>query len=340
MFSQARWKLTGWYVLIICLISLTFSAIIYKLVGIEIERLSFLSRTRWERRLELRGLGQDMFPPQTLIPPWSDPDLALDAKNRLLTILGFVNGGILLISGGLAFFLSGQTLKPIKEMMEDQNRFVADASHELKTPLTSLKSSFEVFLREPKPKMGEARQLVADSINDVNQLQKLSESLLTLASNRNSTKQINKTNLQEMMTKIIKKYSTAANNKDIKLVNQVKAGEVWGNDMELSILVGNIIDNAIKYSHKNGRVIVKSIENKREVVLSIKDEGIGIASKDLPHIFKRFYRADKARSHNQAGGYGLGLAMAHKIAQNNKIQIGVKSQIGKGSLFSVTFQKQ
>jgi signal transduction histidine kinase len=280
-----------------------------------------------------------VFPPQALIPQWNDPDLALDAKNRLLTILGFVNGGILIISGGLAFFLSGQTLKPIKEMIDEQNRFVADASHELKTPLTSLKSSFEVFLREPKPKISEAKQLVTESIGDVNQLQKLSESLLTLASSKNLTKLKKNTNLLKLVTEVIRKYRTTADNKGIKIINKVGEGVVWGNEIELSIMLGNIVDNAIKYSRIGGEVLIKSIDDKRGVVLTIKDEGIGIVQKDLAHIFKRFYRADEARSHNHTGGYGLGLAIAQKIAENNGAQIGVKSQVGKGSLFSVTFQK-
>jgi signal transduction histidine kinase len=96
-------------------------------------------------------------------------------------VLIALNLGILIISGGLGYVLADRTLKPIKEMMEEQNRFIGNASHELRTPLTSLKSAFEVYLRDNQPSLPEAKKLVKESIDEVNKLQSLSESLLKLA---------------------------------------------------------------------------------------------------------------------------------------------------------------
>ena len=96
-------------------------------------------------------------------------------------MLIIVNSGILILSGGMGYVLSGLTLKPIKDMMDEQNRFISDASHELKTPLTSLKIAFEVYLRGKNPTPQETKTLITESIDEVNKLQSLSESLLQLA---------------------------------------------------------------------------------------------------------------------------------------------------------------
>jgi signal transduction histidine kinase len=338
MFRQAKWKLTGWYVLIISLISLTFSGVIYQLIGGEIDRLAFQQRTRWERRLEMWGLNPGDFP-RAPLPPWGDPDLAIDAKRSLLVILLGANGGILIISGGLAYFLAGLTLKPIGEMMEEQNRFVADASHELKTPLTALKSSLEVFLRDPKPKMSEVRDLVKGSVEEVDQLQLLSENLLTLAKNqptRSDKKEAVK--LKIITQKVINKFEKLAQTKKIVLVNNAGEESVTVHVKNLEIILTNLIDNAIKYGKAGGKVEAATKRENKRTKLIIKDNGIGIDNKDLPHIFERFYRADEARTKFDGSGFGLGLAMVYKLAADEGASIDVVSTKGRGSSFSVNFQ--
>lgn len=175
MFINARIKLTAWYLLIIMAVSLSLSAIIYRIQLSEIQRVEFAFRTRLGQRLEAnRGLG----PMASLI---SDPEVLEEAKNRITISLVFLNAGIFVVSGGLGYFLAGRTLRPIQEMLDEQSRFVSDASHELKTPITSLKSAFEVYLRNSKPTLPKSKILIRESLEETNKLQALTESLLQLA---------------------------------------------------------------------------------------------------------------------------------------------------------------
>ena len=148
MFEGARVKLTAWYVLIIMIISIGFSAVIFDLVSLEVQRFAVAQRYRIERLYI-----QD----DTLLPPVQpDVDLVNEARHRLFLILLGINGGILIAAGGLAYLLAGKTLRPIGEMVDEQNQFISDASHELRTPLTSMKSSMEVGLRDRKMGIREA----------------------------------------------------------------------------------------------------------------------------------------------------------------------------------------
>ena len=147
MFNSARLKLTAWYLLGIMCISILFSSIIYRGLMSEVNRFEQIQRFRFERRLE-----EGEIVPKTIIfklpPPIpGSQELIEETEKRILIMLITVNAGIFIISGLLGYVLAGRTLKPIKEMMDEQNRFISDASHEFRTPLTSLKSGFEVFLR-------------------------------------------------------------------------------------------------------------------------------------------------------------------------------------------------
>ena len=110
---------------------------------------------------------------------------------------------------------------------------------------------------------------------------------------------------------------------------------VLGNKDKLSELFVILLDNAIKYSPKNSLIKIGSKTGKRQVVIKVSDQGLGIEEKDLPHIFERFYRADSARSHFEEGGYGLGLAIAKKIVDEHGGKILVNSIVGKGSEFKI-----
>jgi len=134
MFRSARFKLTAWYLLIIMLISALFSLVIYRGVTLELEmRFSLI-----EQRFEMQNFRMNH--PPLSSPPLFEEDLAT-AKRRVLMMLLYINGVILVFSGGAGYFLAGRTLGPIENALEEQKRFVADASHELRTPLTALKTS-------------------------------------------------------------------------------------------------------------------------------------------------------------------------------------------------------
>lgn len=181
MFQTARLKLTAWYLLIIMAVSFSFSAVIYRALTIEVERFGRIQRYRIEHRMRnemILPFDAEFSPPML---PIDDPELVLYIKRRMLVTLTLINSSIFVISGLLGYMLAGRTLRPIAHMVEEQNRFISDASHELRTPLTALKSSLEVHLRDKNLQLQTAKAVIRDSIQDVDALTTLSNSLLTLA---------------------------------------------------------------------------------------------------------------------------------------------------------------
>ncbi len=345
MFHSARLKLTTWYLLIIMLISICFSAVIYRFLTIEVDRFARKNRVMIERKI---NEGDFFSPPlrirQSIPLEFVEPDLIEEIKLRILWILILVNGGIFIFSGGFGYLLAGKTLKPIKDMVEEQNRFISDASHELRTPLTSLKTAMEVYLRDKKHKLSNATTIIKESIEEVNKIQALSESLLTLAQYQkpNGNTKIENLNLSKILDESIKKIAPIAKNKLIKIQprfnrsqNNNKNFQIKGNKFALVDLFVILLDNAVKYSKNGQSVVISSKHLNNSILISVEDYGIGIEKKDLPHIFDRFYRSDLARTKRTYGGYGLGLAIAKKIVEAHNGMISVTSKVGEGTKFIV-----
>lgn len=340
MFHSARLKLTTWYLLMIMLVSVAFSAGIYRVLVMEVTRFERLQRIRLEQRLQNGDLfPQDIRPrrtPSDLIP--NNPELIDDIKHRVLLTLVMINVGVFVAAGGLGYFLAGKTLKPIKEMVENQNQFISDASHELKTPLTALKTSMEVNLRDKNLNLKEAKTLIKESVEDVNKLQVLSEGLLTLVGFQipNGNSKFAQVSTGQILKDAIRKMKHLASLKNITIKIMDKDYKVSGNADNLTNLFVILLDNAIKYSPKKSKIEIKSMKNDGTVTISFTDHGIGIAAENIPHIFDRFYRSDQSRTKSETNGFGLGLAIAQKIVQNHRGTIEVESKLKTGSTFSVT----
>ncbi|MEK7168823.1 MAG: HAMP domain-containing sensor histidine kinase [Patescibacteria group bacterium] len=303
MFTEARIKLTLFYLTIIMVISIFFSAIIYQGATFELSRIQNRQRI--------------MRPNSAFV---IDPDIVRETKNRIFISLLALNGIILIGSGLSGYFLAGKTLSPIQKMMDEQKEFISNASHELRTPLAALKSQIEVGLRSKKISTKDLIELLKSNLDDVNNMTKLSDYLLKLNKQQNAKVEFKKVDL----TKIIKEVAGTRNFK-LNLTNTV----VRGDRDSLKELVSILLDNAIKYG--GGKEISLSLRNK---ILKITDHGIGIPEEDLPHVFDRFFRGDKARSHD---GYGLGLSIAKQIADNHNAKIKVESKLGFGTTFKVIF---
>lgn len=342
MFQKARIRLTAWYLIMIMAVSLMFSSIIYKAATVEITRFELRHRMRMEQRLQdiphIRIQIDDNptiapFPP---LPP--TPDLIDEVKGRIIWLLFVLNMGILVVAGFLGYILAGRTLKPIKEMVDEQNRFISDASHELKTPLTSLKTAMEVHLREKNPKKEEMKELLTESITEVDRLQSLSESLLTLAQYGQPQSQITfeKNGITEIIKKSVQKVQPLAKQKQIEIKTDIEEVELQADTSSLTDLFVILLDNAVKYSAKKSEIEVRSKKTDGHVKISVIDHGEGISEKDLPYIFDRFYRADSARTKRNVGGYGLGLSIAKKIAVAHNGAISVISKEKEGSIFEIT----
>lgn len=341
MFTKARLELTAWYLLIIMFISISFSFLLFKLLTNEVERFARIQRFRIERRIQNSDHSSDVPelipPPSVMEIPILEPDLVTETKSRIALSLTLINCGILVLAGGLGYFLAGKTLKPIGEMLDDQNRFVSDASHEFRTPLTSMRSAMEVYLREKKPSINEAKQIIKDSLTDVISIQTLSENLLDLTQYHKPKQYIKfeKFELAELIKNVIKTYDNIAKQKEIIIKAKVDSFQIFANEYSIRHLLMILLDNAIKYSSNKGMIeIFCSIQN-HQAVLSIKDHGIGIDEKDQLHIFDRFYRSDNARSKTGSGGFGLGLSIAKQIINVHHGSITVYSKLGKGSTFTV-----
>ena len=324
-------------------VSLSFSAVIYRTLTSELERFGRMQRYRIERRLSndiLIPLDDTLAPPPML--PIDDSELINYIKRRMLIALAVVNSSIFVLSGLLGYMLAGRTLKPIADMVDEQNRFVSDASHELRTPLTALKAMLEVHLRDKNLSLPAAKAVLQDSIEEVNTLQSLSDSLLTLTQYQKpgAVAQFEKLDLTALLREAMRRVAPLANEKNITIKLTGTRETVRGIRHSVTDLFVILLDNAIKYSRAAATVSIRTQKNETGVTVLVKDEGEGIAKKDLPYIFDRFYRADSARARDlprrQAGGYGLGLAIAKKIVDLHRGTITVTSKPDYGSTFAVT----
>lgn len=307
MFHKARIKLTLYYLAVIMIVSLFFSGIIYRSLTFELNRIENLQRLRRPN-------------PVFII----DPEIVRETKSRIFFSLVSINVAIFGISGVLGYFLAGKTLDPISKMVEEQKEFIGNASHELRTPLSSLKTQIEVSLRDKNLKISDAKEILKSALEDVNKMTKLANYLLELNKYQNNKNISNfkKVDLAEIVKNVVGK------NKKVKL--SLEKAVIKADRDSVSEMTSILIDNALKYS--NNKLV--EIKVKKKGILIVEDKGIGISSEDLPHIFDRFYRSDKARSKD---GYGLGLSIAKQIANNHKAKITVDSKIGVGTTFKVFF---
>lgn len=316
-------------------ISLAFSLVIYRFLMQEVVRFSRMQRFRIEQRLQ-NGV---LTPPDPYRTPIISPDdeLVEEVRTRVIVILLLVNGSIFIFSGFLGYMLAGRTLKPIKDMMDEQNRFISDASHELRTPLTALKSAIEVHLRDKRLTVAEAKTLLQGNLEDVNKLQSLSDMLLQLAQYQhpNGISVFEKVPLHEVVAKATEKIQPLAQSKNIS-INVVSDNVfVTGNKFALHDLLIILLDNAIKYSKNNSPISIGLSKLEGWAICKVINQGIGIQKKDLPHVFDRFFRADTARSQANESGYGLGLAIAKKIVETHRGTIAVESAPGKSTQFTI-----
>jgi signal transduction histidine kinase len=274
-----------------------------------------------------------------LIPPQDeyDPEIVDHARTRIVLILLLINFSVLLFSGLAGYILAGQTLRPIQEMMDEQSRFVTDSSHELRTPLTALRSEIEVNLRDPKLSLATAKELLRSNLEEVKNLQQLSDSLIRLTQYQSGQNglQFVQVSLPVIIDEAVKKVRAIAKAKQIKIKQEIPEVLVHANSAMLSELFVILLDNAIKYSPEKTTITVNASVSDHHVRVSVTDQGLGIAADDLPHIFDRFYRADKSRTQSDIQGYGLGLSIAKEVVEKHRGQITVSSVVESGTTFTV-----
>lgn len=231
------------------------------------------------------------------------------------------------------------TFGRLQRSIDELRRFTADAAHELRTPLTIIRTEVEVALREldasgeksPEPSKRMTNIVLAES----GRLTILVEQLLTLSRceaglDRVSFEEIS---LRELLLDVIETLGTVADKKGVKIdVSGLSSHTVVGDDISLSQLFFNLIDNAIRYTPSGGTVTVQMDGEPSVVRVTVSDTGIGIDQKHLNHVFERFYRVESSRT---GGGTGLGLAICHSIVTAHDGTIRVQSELGRGTRFAV-----
>ncbi len=330
MFQSAKIKLTLWYLLIIMCISGLFSLFIYTGINQELQAMQRMH----EIKLQRKRLGLDARMSPKRLPALELEEITV-VQNRLRIILLLINTFIAGIAGLASYFLAGRTLKPIQEMVDQQNRFITDASHELRTPITALKTSIEVTLRDKNLSLDEAKEVLHDNLNEINTLKKLSDNLLDLSTMKNGQKSMQNISLSEIINTAIHKISYAAELKNITIEKNLQDVSIHGYTERLIELFIIFLDNAIKYSHPKTRVKMTTHIVDSFARIQIQDEGIGIDVKDIENIFDRFYRADVSRSNQREDGYGLGLSIAKEIIENHNGTVNVESKVEKGTTFTI-----
>jgi heavy metal sensor kinase len=230
-----------------------------------------------------------------------------------------------------------EMLSRLEDSFLSQRRFIQDVSHELKTPLTIIKGELEVALKRARSAQ-EYASILQSNLEETDKISRIVENLLILArfDSREVRLELSKLELAPLVGELGRDLSAVAAGKQVAVsVSLPDDGlEVYADKDQLRRALLNILDNAIKYSGAGDRVTLEAGRERGGVAVRISDTGQGIPETDMPHIFKRFYRADASRT---SAGFGLGLAIAKSIIDAHGAEIAVKSSPGSGSVFTVFF---
>lgn len=259
----------------------------------------------------------------------------------IISFLLMIGGIGLILLVPLSWFLAGRSLKPIKENYELQKKFVADASHELRTPITVIQTNVEVLEMKENETIAQNMEWLSNIDTECETMANLiSELLVTAQNEKNNDKiQLSRFSLSDLCRDTVELMRPLARDTDIRLETVIDTGITFtGNQGKMKQLIRIFLDNAVKYTPAGGTVVVGLSENKRSIVMKFSDNGLGIPEKDQKKIFSRFYRVDDARS-RATGGTGLGLNIADTIVRNCGGKIKLDSEPGKGSCFTVILPK-
>jgi signal transduction histidine kinase len=319
LFFAARIRLTAYYIAIMAVILIVFSLVLYAVLSRQLH-------DNFEGRFTSNETQEEVFLKTT------------DGVQTTLVIADLV---VLLLTAAGSYVLAGKTLQPIREALDAQKRFTADASHELRTPLAIMKTESEVTLKNSQASSVELRESISSNLEEVERMSAMVESLLALSSvdHHGEIALQNPVSLFQVTEHVVAKLRPMAEQKHIRVATERSdEGLVLGNLEALSRMIYNLLQNAIKYTPSKGNITLSVISKDSVLTLIIADTGVGISSESNPHIFKRFYKADSART-NTIGGVGLGLSIVKSIVDQHQGNINIESQPNEGTTVEVTFKK-
>ena len=228
-------------------------------------------------------------------------------------------------------------IERLEESFHQINRFSADASHELRTPLTVLQGELEAIAQKGQILPEDVRDTIGSALEETERLAKIVESLLAISRLEAGEARVQPIHLDlsELARTTADHMKLLAEEKRISMTfDGTDPVEVEADPSRIKQVVVNLLDNAIKYTPEGGEVSISVTQRDGYAVVEVADSGLGISANDLPHVFERFYRADKTRS-RQMGGTGLGLSIVRSICLAHGGHVTVKSTEGRGSLFRV-----
>jgi two-component system, OmpR family, sensor histidine kinase CiaH len=277
---------------------------------------------------------------QSILQNVLDPEISqaiIDrARDILLNRFVTIDAILLFLIVVLGFLLTEKTLQPIKSNMQKQKRFIADASHELRTPIAIVISGVEVALSNKKLDLPLAKKTLEESLEEMKEFSKLSNSLLDISKyDTKIKKEYSLISINELLKNILERNKNLAHLKNIKMEDQMELKvNILGDKNELNRVFFNILDNAIKYTKEGGVISVSDKIISDKYIITISDTGMGIPEDILKKVFDPFFRADSSRN---TEGAGLGLTLSKKIIENHKGTISIKSGVNKGTSVIISF---
>lgn len=259
---------------------------------------------------------------------------------RKLVISSLIIGALALVAFYfVSLFLSNVAIKPVEKSWEQQKRFVADASHELKTPLTIILANTDILLAHRGDTVSGQLKWVENTREEASRMKRLVDDLLWLAKSdaARSLDERREFSLSDVVLNTILQFESVAFDADVTFSSDVSEGILLcSSESRVRQLLGILLENACKYAGQGGRASVSLERTAEGAALTVNNTGAPIPADDLPHVFERFYRSDRSRG-RQTGGFGLGLAIAKTICDNLGFEIEAQSGEVEGTTFTVRF---
>lgn len=269
-------------------------------------------------------------------------DSELSSLKQLLFVIGIGIVFSIIITYFVALYLTRKALLPIENAWYTQAKFIQDASHELRTPITIVSSKLQSLLTVPNNTINEEVETIADAMNETRRLKKMIKDLLSLSKEDAITKlKVEEINMVDLVEEIYRDYTDIATiqNKVLKYENNIKNPIIISDKNKLKQLLLIFIDNAFKYTHANDKIELILDEKDNKIVCTVFDTGIGMKEEDLKHIFDRFFRSDNVRN-KDIDGSGIGLSIAKMISLSLNCKIQPSSKVDEWSKFEIVIPRR
>ena len=325
-FFWTRVRITFVYVITSMIIVMFFSVTIYEVTAHNI-RLGKINRPRFNET-QFKNIEKQA----DFIRIQQSPEMKEFEKNIRTEILKnikrnlmIIDSIILLLIVVLGYILSGYTIKPIKREYQKQKRFIEDASHDLRTPLSVIHSDLELAIGS---NIDEKNDFIKSALAESSHMTKIVNDLTLLAKNASNSNLQKDETISNVLNSLVNIYKDLAQKKNLDFNSEITNSNIIVSGYLISRAIHNILDNALEYTNA-GSISINTKNTNNGYNISIKDTGTGIASNDLKNIFNRFYRGDKSR--NSRNHSGLGLSIAKSIIENHGGKIEINSTLGQGT---------